>query len=37
MTLKPFGEVTLDKTTYNCPCEKIGDGKKTPTMLSVWP
>jgi hypothetical protein len=36
-TLKPFGEVTLENATYNCPCEKTGDGRYTPIVFSVCP
>jgi len=31
---KPSLEVTLDIATYNCPCEKTGEGKHTPTVFS---
>ena len=31
------GELTLDKATYNWPCENTGSSKYKPTFFKVWP
>jgi len=33
----PFLVVTLDMTTYNCPCVITGRGKYNPTLDNDWP